>query len=626
MRRSNLVHSTLFSTKALVDDGSKCSPWLIDDLDTMSLDDVYNHLKVYEPEIDDDDIEDMDIKWNLALLSMRADRFWKKNGKKITIQGSDITKKSRQREERESYKKDPKVEEPAPKAMIAIDDKDMKGVGFNGYYAVQPPPTQVYSPFKKDLSWMGLPEFVDDTVTDYPRPTPSIDVSKSMSKEQEEIWKNIHHSFFKLGGLSCNVVPKPMIKFVKESCCPSATKVNNTENVRKPIVKYAEMYKNTSQSPRVRGKQRNWNNQKSQQLGKDFIMQNKACYNCAKNKVWSPTVRPKIPTVGLKVPTAKPAVTADKGYKGKGIPQDNIDDKGYWDSGCFWHMTGNISYLSESEPFNGRYVSFGHGRGKITGKGSIKTGKLKFENAYFMEELKYNLFSNGVVERRNMTLIEAARTMLADAQLPATFWAEAVKTACYVQNMVLVTKPHNKTPCELFNERPSAIGFLRPFGCHVMILNTLDHLGKFDAKGDEGTSSTNILGTQEEVHQAVKEKESPLRFISLPNWFHELNNGGSSFPEPRSLGNAMSFENRLEDFFRDTSNAVSLNRVEVDLSNMETGIQVSLTPTLKIHKDHPKSHIIYPVDTPIQTRQKTKDVDEQSFIATIHQKTNPDLL
>nr|GFB58920.1 ribonuclease H-like domain-containing protein [Tanacetum cinerariifolium] len=41
-------------------------------------------------DIDDDDIEEMDIKWNLALLSMRADRFWKKTGNKITIQGSDV--------------------------------------------------------------------------------------------------------------------------------------------------------------------------------------------------------------------------------------------------------------------------------------------------------------------------------------------------------------------------------------------------------------------------------------------------------------------------------------------------------------------------------------------------------
>ncbi|GKD33419.1 putative ribonuclease H-like domain-containing protein [Tanacetum coccineum] len=55
-------------------------------------------------------------------------------------------------------------------------------------------------------------------------------------------------------------------------------------------------------------------------------------------------------------------------------------------------------------------------------------------------------------------------------------------------------------------------------------------------------------------------------------------------------------------------------------------IQVSPTPTLKINKDHPKSQIIGPIDTPIQTRHKAKNVEEQSFIATIHQKTNPDLL
>ncbi|GJU24872.1 putative ribonuclease H-like domain-containing protein [Tanacetum coccineum] len=93
---------------------------------------------------------------------------------------------------------------------------------------------------------------------------------------------------------------------------------------------------------------------------------------------------------------------------------------------------------------------------------------------------------NGVAERRNRTLIEAARTMLADSKLPTTFWAEAVNTACYVQNRVLVVKPHNKTPYELFRGRTPALSFMRPFGCHVTILNTLDYLGKFDGKSDEG--------------------------------------------------------------------------------------------------------------------------------------------
>ncbi|GJY65744.1 putative ribonuclease H-like domain-containing protein [Tanacetum coccineum] len=92
----------------------------------------------------------------------------------------------------------------------------------------------------------------------------------------------------------------------------------------------------------------------------------------------------------------------------------------------------------------------------------------------------------GVAERRNRTLIEAARTMLADSKLPTTFWAEAVNTSCYVQNRVLVVKPHNKTPYELFRGRTPALSFMRPFGCHVTILNTLDYLGKFDGKSDEG--------------------------------------------------------------------------------------------------------------------------------------------
>nr|GEY68688.1 putative ribonuclease H-like domain-containing protein [Tanacetum cinerariifolium] len=88
--------------------------------------------------------------------------------------------------------------------------------------------------------------------------------------------------------------------------------------------------------------------------------------------------------------------------------------------------------------------------------------------------------------------------------------------------------------------------------------------------------------------------------LKFPPW------GGSNFPEPLSLGNVMSFEKRLEDFFEDTSDAS--------------------TPTLRIHKDHPKSKITGPIDTPVQTRQKTINVDEQSFIATINQKTNLDLL
>nr|GEU33652.1 retrovirus-related Pol polyprotein from transposon TNT 1-94 [Tanacetum cinerariifolium] len=209
---------------------------------------------------------------------------------------------------------------------------------------------------------------------------------------------------------------------------------------------------------------------------------------------------------------------------------------------------------------------------------SRKRIKREFSNARTPQQ-------NGVTKRRNRTLIEAAKTMLVDAKLHVTFWAEAVNTACYVQNRVLVNKSQNKTPYELFNGRTPAIGFLKPFGCHVMILNTLDHLGKFDAKWDEGyfigysmsskafrvfnkrtkrveenlhvdflenkaikkgagpkwlfdiasltnsmnyvpvvvagTNSTNFSCTKESAGQDVKKDVSSLRYIALPNWFHE---------------------------------------------------------------------------------------------------------
>nr|GFC34302.1 hypothetical protein [Tanacetum cinerariifolium] len=116
---------------------------------------------------------------------------------------------------------------------------------------------------------------------------------------------------------------------------------------------------------------------------------------------------------------------------------------------------------------------------------------------------------------------------------------------------------------------------------------------------DAGTNSTNFSGSKDAANQEVKKDVSSLRYISLPNWVHDALLESSS---NEAIG------------------------VEANVSNMETSIIASPTPTLRIHKDHPKSQIISHVDTLIQTRNKSKVVEEQSFIATIHQKTNPALL
>nr|GEW26601.1 hypothetical protein [Tanacetum cinerariifolium] len=156
---------------------------------------------------------------------------------------------------------------------------------------------------------------------------------------------------------------------------------------------------------------------------------------------------------------------------------------------------------------------------------------------------------NGIAERKNIPLIEAARTMVADSLLPIPFWAKAVNTACYVQSRVLVTKPHNKTPCELLHGKIPSIGFMRPFRCLVTILNTLDSIGKFDGRVDEGflvgysvsrkafrvfnsrtrivqetlhvnflENKPNVAGFQDKFYSEKAGEESDQQYVLFPVW------------------------------------------------------------------------------------------------------------
>ncbi|GJT97518.1 retrovirus-related pol polyprotein from transposon TNT 1-94 [Tanacetum coccineum] len=93
---------------------------------------------------------------------------------------------------------------------------------------------------------------------------------------------------------------------------------------------------------------------------------------------------------------------------------------------------------------------------------------------------------NSVAERRNITLIKVARTMLNSAKLPKQFWGEAVNTACYIQNRSINVKRHENTSYDLFRGRSPDISYFHVFGCPVHIHNHKDHLGKFDEKVDDG--------------------------------------------------------------------------------------------------------------------------------------------
>ncbi|GKB15365.1 retrovirus-related pol polyprotein from transposon TNT 1-94 [Tanacetum coccineum] len=98
----------------------------------------------------------------------------------------------------------------------------------------------------------------------------------------------------------------------------------------------------------------------------------------------------------------------------------------------------------------------------------------------------YTPEQNGVAERKNRTLIEAARTMLNGSVLSKHFLTEAVRIACYTQNRSIIVKRYDKTPYEILRERIFDISYFHVFGCPVFIHNHKDHLGKFDAKADDG--------------------------------------------------------------------------------------------------------------------------------------------
>ncbi|GJS29639.1 retrovirus-related pol polyprotein from transposon TNT 1-94 [Tanacetum coccineum] len=194
------------------------------------------------------------------------------------------------------------------------------------------------------------------------------------------------------------------------------------------------------------------------------------------------------PPISLTLPVNAAKAKAPQDHKRQlGNPQYALQDQGIFDSGCSKHMIRIKTYLTDYQDIDGGFVAFS-GSTKRGGVDLFASKLLKMTILVLLvrresntkllvrpslcdngSELKNNDMNqfcgmkgikrefnvartpqqNGVAERKNKTLIEAARTMLADSLLPTTFWAEAVNTACYVQNRVLVTKPHNKTPYEL---------------------------------------------------------------------------------------------------------------------------------------------------------------------------------
>ncbi|KAJ9542364.1 hypothetical protein OSB04_028870 [Centaurea solstitialis] len=124
---------------------------------------------------------------------------------------------------------------------------------------------------------------------------------------------------------------------------------------------------------------------------------------------------------------------------------------------------------------------------------------------------------NGVAERKNRTLIEAARSMLIEARLSIQFMAEAINTTCYTQNRSLIVRRFKKTAYELFRGRKPNIEYFHIFGCNCYIKNNRDTLGKFDAKADDGFLPPLSVKSMMHVRfeSTICEAETRVRVVSI---------------------------------------------------------------------------------------------------------------
>nr|GEX77383.1 retrovirus-related Pol polyprotein from transposon TNT 1-94 [Tanacetum cinerariifolium] len=157
----------------------------------------------------------------------------------------------------------------------------------------------------------------------------------------------------------------------------------------------------------------------------------------------------------------------------------------YLDSGCSKHMTENHSWLRNFVKKFIRTVRFRSDHfGAIMGYKDYVIGDSVISMLYYMEGVGHNLFSNGVVERRNRTLVEAAQTMLIFLKALMFLWAKVVATICYTQNISLIHTRDNKTPYELVHYKKPNLKFLWVFGALCYPINNNEDLVKLKAPTD----------------------------------------------------------------------------------------------------------------------------------------------
>ncbi|GJQ98344.1 ribonuclease H-like domain-containing protein [Tanacetum coccineum] len=358
-----------------------------------------------QEQLDEFDLEEIDLKWQVAMISMRLKKFYKKTGRRLQFDAKEPVSFDKTKEE--------------PKALVTLDGE---GVDWTGHTEDE----------QENFALMAYSNSGSATEDNPQRALKNKGIvdngcSRHMTGNKAYLaeYQDYNGGPVAFGGSKCYITGKGKIKTRKldfEDMC---------------FVKELQHFNLFSVS-QMYDKKNNvlFTNTECLVLSYDFKLpdENQVLLRIPRqNNMYSFNLENIVPSGGLACLIAK--VTVDESNK--------------------WHRRDIIEFCGS------------------------KGIKREYSNARTPQQ-------NGVAKRKNRTLIEAARTMLADSFLPNTFWAEAVSTACYVLNRVLVTKPQNKTPYELITGKIPIISYIRPFGCHVTILNTIDHLGKFEGKSDEG--------------------------------------------------------------------------------------------------------------------------------------------
>nr|GFB79637.1 hypothetical protein [Tanacetum cinerariifolium] len=216
---------------------------------------------------------------------------------------------------------------------------------------------------------------------------------------------------------------------------------------------------------------------------------------------------------------------------------------------------------------------------------------------------------NGIVERRNRILVEAARTMLSAAKVPLFFWAEAIATACFTQNRSLVISRHEKTPYHIINDQKPSVKFFHIFGFVCYIVRDGENLDKMKEKGDEciflGYSTYRVFNKRTRVIM----ESIHVNFNELT---HMVSDQLSSDPAPECQTTALNHDS-LSPAIQRQANVTQADRTVTTSNELDLLFSLMFDELLNgSSKVVSKSFAVSAPDAPIQHQQCTTPLNNHT--------------